>query len=247
MKNTFLQISLLSHESNEIYPAEKVAKLAMECGVEGAQMIHVHIYKLGSIEEFMKMIYILEENQGPFINLSVSDFEKYVRWTGKKSPIVKSAAIHGYNCRVFGNKIEQTYELLEQGIRRYISEGILPEVSIFNKEGAEICAKLNRVFPNQFFVGVYLDYPDELEATPENIEWIAKKLGCCKFVCYAVYYKLTEEHVNVILKNGGHLRCGLEDGEMYFGKKLEDVVDITRIVAKKIVKYGNKVGIDSLC
>lgn len=242
MRKTIIQCSMFSHLEKKIYSAEEASEIALQCQKEGAVMVHAHMYKLGSIEEFMRMIELIEMADGPLINLSVSDFETYNSWKGRKSYLIKSAAIHGGNCTVFGRQIVQPFEKIIRELEQYFNADIIPEISIFNKEGAENCAKLNQLFPKMFFTGIYLNYPNELEATEDNILWFNDVLKDCRFNSFGIYNNKTDDIVKYIINQGGQIRCGMEDSIYCGSREASNSIEITRHMAGLVKASGYEVG-----
>lgn len=217
-------ISLYSHFDTNIYSAEETTELAMKCKAEGAEMIHLHIDKLGGTEEFARFLKKLEEMDGPMVNLSVSDYQRYVDYDDHISSRVRVAAIIGADCVVFGNKISKSFEELLAGVNEYIQKGLFPEVSVFNMEGVENCIRLNKIFPKQFFAGVYMGYPEQMAASVENIKEVADKLRECSFVSYTVFDNLTRAQIEAIVAENGYIRGGMEDQNFICGVKIENPI-----------------------
>lgn len=142
----------------------------------------------------------------------------------------------GCDCVVFGNQIKKSFDELKSDICEYRENGYIPEVSIFNREGVKTCVELNKLFPRQFCVGVYLNYADGMDANLTTISWLAKELKECLFVCYTIYDEITEEQVRTILACGGSIRTGLEDARVFLGERIVEQETVT----KKIFGYFNK-------
>lgn len=224
------------------YTVEEASTVALQCQKAGATMVHIHMYKLGSIMEFMRMAELLEQNDGPFINLSVSDFHAYNSWEGKRTPIIKSAALHASDCIEFSNHISQSYEKLIREMEQYLNVGFIPEICIFNKEGAENCAKLNQIFPKMFYTCTYLDYPEGLEATETNIMWMNNVLKDCRFNSFAIYNNKNDNIVKYIIKHEGHIRAGMEDSIYCGNRKVTNSIEIISHMARLVEESGYEVG-----
>ena len=94
--------ALFSHEEKKVYSPREAAQIALDCKRVGAQMVHIHLYKLGGIKLFMDMVSILEKNNGPLVNISISDVEEVLNWNGRKSNLIKSVVVHGADAVIFG-------------------------------------------------------------------------------------------------------------------------------------------------
>lgn len=242
MGKTLIQCSMFSHLEKKIYSAEEASEIALKCQREGAVMVHAHMYKLGSTEEFMRMVEMIEMAGGPLINLSVSDFEIYSSWKGRKSQLIKSAAMHGGDCKVFEQHISQPYENVIRELEQYFNADIIPEISIFNREGAVNCAKLNQMYPKMFYTGIYLNYPGELEATEANILWLNDVLKDCRFNSFGIYNNKNDDIVKYIIKHGGQIRCGMEDSIYCGSRNASDSIEIIRHMASLVKACGYQVG-----
>ena len=220
-KKVILQGSLLSHLDHKVYSAAEIVSLALRCQKEGACMVHVHLYKLGGIRQFLEMARRLEALNGPMLNISVSDFKALTDPKAERPHNIVSAAMHGGSCTVFGTPIQQSYEQAEAEMAQYLETGMVPEVSIFNWEGVNNCVKLNQKYGRRFFVGAYLGYPGGMEATKQNILQVADRLKECWFCSFVLYNNQNDELYRYILHCGGHLRSGMEDN-LYCGDRLAD-------------------------
>ena len=239
MKNqVILQGSLLSHLDRKIYSVEEIVQLAIKCRKKGACMVHLHAYKVGGVQPFLEMARALELLNGPMLNISVSDYQNLISRGQELPRNIVSAAMHGGDCTVFGTIIQNSYAQVEADAERYLNAGIFPEVSIFNRRGVENCIRLNQKYHKQFFVGVYLGYPGEAEATKRNILEISERLKDCLFYQFILYNNQDDELYRYILECGGHLRSGMEDN-LYCGARLaKDCVDHMEHLSGIIRAYG---------
>lgn len=233
MKKKNIIVSLYTHDGKK-YSIEETVELSLKCKDGGAETIHLHIDKLGGIENFVFFLQLLEEKDGPSLCLSVSDYRRYTDYVEKKGRNVQSAAIIGSDCVVFGHEISQSFENLVEGIEDYIQKGFFPEVSIFNMSGVDNCIRLNKIFPKQFFVGAYLGYPEQLEASIKNIKTLSQKLKTCSYVCYTVFNNLTKKHIEVIMAENGYIRVGMEDQKEICGVTMKDSLMCINTVSKII-------------
>ena len=211
VEKRIIEAALYSHNDKTIYTPEDAAQKALMCQKEGAAFVHVHIYKVGGIEKFYKLADLLYENNGPKIVVSASDYNALFNENDKEVPAIGMAALDGGECIVFENHISPTYEEVVNLLGEYISKGIIPEVSIFNINGAENCVKLNELYPDKFMVGLYLNYPKEMEPTEDNLNRIIDILKNIKFKMVAILDNDDDEKVKKFLKEGFHVRCGEED------------------------------------
>ncbi len=237
-KQIVLQTSLFSHTDGVMYSVDEAVRLALDCQAAGASVLHVHAHKLGGPVPFLEMARALEHAGGPLLNIAVSDYKLLTEGEEELPKNIAVAAMHGGNCRVFGTDIHCAYESCERDMEEYLRRGFLPEVCIFNLEGAKNCSRLLQTFGKRFFVGAYLGYPEELSATRESIEAVLCLTRGCLFTSFVLYNNQNDDLFREILALGGHLRSGMEDSIYCGTQRATDSRDHTRHLAAVIREAG---------
>lgn len=221
-----LQCSLFSHFDNNVYSAEYVLEKALMCKRAGVSAIHVHLNKFNSMDEFLRLAYLLEVYNGPLLNISANDVMTTIQYGANGYKSIGFAAIQGGTATVFGNKINQTMQKASEEIEMLLQNGIIPEISVFNFESVENCINLYNRFGNQFYVGIYMGYPGGMDSSMLNVERVMDLLEKIPVVSFTIYNNQNDDLIRYILERGGHLRSGLEDS-MYCGSALAmDSIDI---------------------
>lgn len=240
MDGLVLQCAMLSHLEEKVYSVDELYDMVLECSKYGASCIHIHIDKVGGIENFYRLARMLEANDDIVLNIGVSDYSKIEEKLDTKPNNIKIVSVHICDTMVFGKKMIQTYENAVLEINKCISNNFFVELNVFNWKGVLCAKKLNELFPGKFYVGVYLGYPDELEASEENISRIIKELQECSFVSFAIYNNEDDELIKYIYKNGAHLRCGLEDSIYCNGKEAASSVEMVKHYSKMACDMGRE-------
>lgn len=225
-KHIMLQCSLFSHFDTSVYTADQVLELALKCKKKGVSAIHVHISKLGTVDEFLRLAKLLDKNDGPFMNISVNDAKAIMGRNLQNIKSIVCSAMQGSNANVFGNIISQSLNHAVGEMSEILARGLIPEVSIFNFEGVRNCLELQRLFPSKFYVGVYLGYPGELPATQDTIRKIQLDLDECAFVSFTLYNNQCDSLTRSIIDHGGNIRIGLEDSVYCGSKKTDNVLEM---------------------
>ena len=221
-----LQCSLFSHFDNNVYSAEYVLEKALICKRVGVSAIHVHLNKFNSIDEFLRLAYLLDVCDGPLLNISANDVMTAIQYGANDYKAIGFAAIQGGTATVFGNRINQTMQKASKEIEMLLQNGIIPEVSVFNFESVENCINLYDKFGKQFYVGIYMGYPGGMDSSALNVGKVMDLLEKIPVVSFTIYNNQNDNLVRYILERGGHLRSGLEDS-MYCGSVLaKDSIDI---------------------
>ena len=146
MKKLFLQCSLLSFFDKKQYSSEEIFNMAMLCQKAGASVVHVHINKLGSLDEFMQMARSLEAQNGPALNLSISDYKEVISLKGEIPSSIKFAAMQGANCCVFGNTVIQSLDEAKTQMKEYLENAFIPEVIVFNWYGVKTVSYTHLIY-----------------------------------------------------------------------------------------------------
>lgn len=227
MSKRIIEAAIYSHSDKNTYSAKEVADKVMRCYRAGAAIVHVHITKLKSMAEFLKLVGILEKNNGPKLSLSSSDFERFLNEKDGDYACVKYASLDIGKFKLFGNEHEISFETTIKNMEMLLAENLCPEICIFNQEGINECIKLQELFPNRFWVGIYMGYPDSMEATQENM---LKVIDGLKDINYKLLTILdnNEKMVDLIklaVMNGFNVRCGEEDGYRLSMKDSEILVN----------------------
>jgi uncharacterized protein (DUF849 family) len=233
VKQVVLQCSLLSNFDNGKYSAEEIATKAMLCQKAGACVVHVHRNKLYSLDEFIRMAQMLEVNNGPALNLSVSDYKEVISLPSKMPSSIRFASMQSSDCRVFGTKVIQSLQSAKAQMKDYFDHGFIPELILFNRQGVENCLELYQSYPHQFYPNVHLGFPDEFPATQEIVSEIMEKLRPCGLVSFNVFNNQDDDLLDYIIRSSGHIRSGLEDSDYYGKKKAIDSVEIMLHIAER--------------
>lgn len=237
-KHVMLQCSLFSHFDTNVYTADQVLALSLRCKEMGASAIHVHINKLGTVEEFLRLAKLLDRYNGPFLNISANDANAIMGRNVRNLQSIVCSAMQGGNANVFDNIISQSLEQAISAMAEIIERGLIPEVCVFNYESVRNCQELQKLFPSKFLVGVYLGYPGELPATQDTIKNILQQLKACAFVSFTLYNNQCDFLTRSIIDGGGNIRIGLEDS-VYCGTKIADSIFEMIDYTTNIVKNNN--------
>lgn len=207
-------------------------------------MVHFHINKVkNGIEGFFNILKRIEKLD-ILIAISLSDYKEIIDNIGKnRINNLCSVSLHASSCNVFNNIIKQEYNAVEEKFEEYSKNGFIPELSIFNEAGIENAIKLNKKYHDKFIASIYLGYPNELEATIENIDMICSKLEDCSFLSIAIYNNNNLELTEEIIKKNAIVRVGIEDS-IYNGPQLaksnEEVLDTVNKIINKLGRTVKK-------
>jgi uncharacterized protein (DUF849 family) len=228
----------LSNFDKRKYFAEEIATKAMRCQKAGACVVHVHRNKLYSLDEFIRMAQMLVVNNGPSLNLSLSDYKEMIASPLKRPSSIRFASMQSSNCLVFGTKVTQSLQSAKAQLEDYLENGLIPEVVLFNQQGIENCLEMYQAYPRQFYPNVQLGYPDELPATKEIVSKIMEQLRPCGFVSFNVLNNQDDDLLEHIILSGGHIRSGLEDSDYCGRRKAVDSSEIMLHIVERIRLYG---------
>lgn len=235
-----LQCSLFSHFDDKKYKPEVVFDLARECRRNGASIIHVHIDKFETYNEFIMFVKILDQIDAPMLSLGAKDVLSIKQSDLNNIRSWGCAAVQGGDATIFGNIIVQPYKKLYKEVSMLRSYDIIPEVSIFNFEAANNCNRLQIDIGHAFYVGVYMGYPGGIEATKNNVNKIMHKLSSIPVIFFTVFNNQDDDLLRYIIRVGGHIRSGLED-TIYCGKNVaENTEDVISYIGKIVREEGKK-------
>ena len=239
-KDLILQCSLFSHFDNNMYFPEYVLEKALMCKRVGVSVIHVHLNKFKTIDDFLKLAHLLEVNDGPLLNISANDVITAIECAASGYKSIACAAMQGGSATIFGNTINQTIQKANEEIERLLQNGIIPEISVFNFESIGNCIELYNKYGKQFYVGVYMGYPGGMVASISNVESIMDSLNMIPVISFTIYNNQDDELIKHIVEIGGHLRSGLEDS-LYCGNCVAiDSIDIMMHYNRIIAESGTR-------
>lgn len=244
MNSNVLFVALYSYLDKNKYSEDEIISEIEKCYKKGASMVHFHINKVkNGIVGFFNILKRIEK-LNILIAISLSDYKEIMDNIGKnKITNLCSVSLHASSCKVFNNVINQEYNIVEERLKEYLKNGFIPELSIFNEKGIENAIKLDKKYHGKFIASIYLGYPNELEATIENINMICSKLQDCSFLSIAIYNNNNLELTEEIIKKNAIVRVGIEDS-IYNGPQLaqnnEEVLDTVNKIINKLGRTVKK-------
>lgn len=241
MKSNIVFVALYSYLDKNKYTEEEILAEIKRCYDKGASIVHFHVNKVANgVEGFLNILKKIQK-YNIVVAISLSDYNliKDIQIENKCT-----VSLHASSCRVFYNIIIKEYEEVEDTIKEYLERGFIPELSIFNEEGIENAIKLNDKYNDRFIASVYLGYPNELEASLENIKMVCSKLKNCSSVSIAIYNNTNLKFIEEIINNNCIVRVGLEDS-IYNGDKIannnEEVLETVNKIIKKLNRQIKKI------